>query len=618
MTSTTSSLNRISQFRRTYLWALKKNAGMAALLALLLFLANPLLLLIALPNAIRSLEDQMTAAQKAEELSRRYTDLVSNVAPPLAVGIVLLFSAILCILLFGYLQKKRSVDLFHALPVGRGELLLGRWCAGLTVLLVPVLLNFAIMGIIGASYGVSVTADATPPFVQMLWVMLLGAASFTFCMFMMICAGTTLDAVLSALGINIGYPLLILCADWLAGMLVPGFDGNVWQKSFATTALAPFAAAFAAVLQKHSVWFLLWWIVMTALLLAGSVFLYRRRRSESAEDNFAFPLPKLVVRFLLTAVGGLAFGLFLSGTSSSEKGFFVGVLFGSVATHIIVETIYSRGFQHLKKSFVGYAVFAVAFIAFYGILCTGLFGYDTRVPELSEVESLSIGPQNGGNGDGSQLIFNSSYKQIAALTPTIRERRNLQTAIEAQQEIISQYRSQFPYRIKTAQSSDGMTFSYRLKNGRVFTRTYRNYYSGEENMETVLQSVSQKIGSMKEFTETRDLIFYVNSEAIKSIDVCGEKTGNKSFALSAEAAKQLQEAIQQDFLNQKVNQEFFGVQTNTVVNVLLNYQETVKPQTEKMKSLLNGYEGPIVLEDGSYDFTDGSSTYQLLKKWGWV
>ncbi|QAT48475.1 hypothetical protein EQM14_01040 [Caproiciproducens sp. NJN-50] len=619
MTSTTSSPDAFAQFRQTYFWSLRKNFGMAALLALLLFLANPLILLVTLPGEADSLARQagLSQAERLEDLSRSYTSVASSVAPVLAAAIVLLFCAILCISLFGYMQKKRSVDLFHALPVSRESLLLGRWCAGLTILSVPVILDFLSLWIIGAAYGVSVMPGYQTPLALMLWVLLMGAAAFTFCMFMMICTGTTLDAVLSALGINAGYPLLIFCVYKIAGMLLPGFPGDAFQHLAVLTAFAPFAAAFAAVMKLQSLWFLVWWLAMTGLLLSGSVLLYHRRRSESAEDNFAFPLPKLLVRFLVTAVGGLGFGLFLCGTANANTNFFIGVIFGSLAAHVIVEALYSRGFHRMKGSFAWYGVFAVAFVAFYGVLCTGLFGYDTRVPDASQVESIGINSDSYWTGSGSQLVYNENFRnRIYTLSPAIRQEENIKTVVGIHQDLIRQYRSGSVYTLKK-NMGNSLTLSYRMKDGSVFTRSYRSY-SDQMNLEKILAPAYSKLNGMREFVETSDLIFYLSPENIKNVEVYTGKVESKTFVPDVEKAKQFQEAILQDFLDGKINRSYESPQPSEYLNIGVDYRENFEPG-EKLKALLGGYEGKVNLNGGNYVFSDESSaTWKLLKQWGWA
>jgi ABC-2 type transport system permease protein len=580
MTSTTSSLNGAAQFRQTYLWALRKNIGVMALLALLLFLINPLILLISLSNAMKSLSQQeaMTQAEKMQSLTMQYSDLVGRLLPTFATMLVLLFCAVLCVILFGYIQNKRSVDLYHALPIGREQMLLGRWCAGLTILFVPVFLDFLSLQIIGAVYGVSATGGIRAPMATMLWVMLMGTASFTFALFMMVCAGTTLDAVLSALGINAGYPLLILCVYAIAQMLVPGLSIRMAEHMQLITALAPFAAALVALFKPFSAGFLLWWIAMTVLLLFGSIWLYRRRKSETAEDNFAFPIPKII----------------------------------------------------MKKSFVWYGVFVIAFVAFYGVLCTGMFGYDTRVPDVSEVESVTIDKETFWSGSGTQRVYsadNDNHTLLLTLAPTIQEPENIKTVIETQKDIIQQYRTHFPYRLKDNIGS-GLSLTYKLKDGRVFTRSYQNY-SDDMELEAMMQSAYEKLSSIPEFVKTSDLIFYLSPQDIKSIDVYGMKNvafaddeiDEETFVPDEQTAEKLQKALEQDFYDHKLGRiwgRYYDSEESNIVSLRITYRNSIAPKSEELKEMLNGYEGSIYVPDGMYYVQENSETAQLLKELGWI
>ena len=65
----------------------------------------------------------------------------NNTVYPIIFGcILMLFTLLVSVFMFSYLHKKRSVDMFGALPVSRRTLFFSRYLAGLTILLVPLLL----------------------------------------------------------------------------------------------------------------------------------------------------------------------------------------------------------------------------------------------------------------------------------------------------------------------------------------------------------------------------------------------------------------------------------------------------------------------------------------------
>ena len=345
MISTVFSRRRMLEFRETFFWSLKKQLPVMILLAVLMFLLIPMILMISVPHWI---EQQTAVAQGAaaarslapvkDVLSSNYTSFMISYAPIAATILVLIFAPVLCVMQFGYMHKKRSVDFFHALPAGRAPMLLGRWCAGIAVLFAPLMLNFLIVSMVGGSYGIAVTVSSALPWKQMLWIMLLGTAAFTSCIFFAVCSGTMFDTAISVIGVNAGYPLLLFCSFTVANMVLPGIDFGLSNKIDILTAFAPFAAAFMPFIgAERSAGFLAWWLVLTAAMLFGAIWLYGRRKSETAEDTFAFQLPKIVIRFLVTGMAGIGFGLVLGSTG--KDAFLIGVVAGSVIAHVIVQAI---------------------------------------------------------------------------------------------------------------------------------------------------------------------------------------------------------------------------------------------------------------------------------------
>lgn len=160
MTAKASFPSRFREFRRIYIWSIRKNRGLAALLTVLLFLVLPLPLLFALPSWRENTQRAAESALKAHTtfysqqfISGEYSSFLKTLVPMAAVPILLVFCVILTVMLFRYMHTKRSVDLFHALPVGRVPLLLGRWAAGVTALFAPVLLITAVVQVIASANG---------------------------------------------------------------------------------------------------------------------------------------------------------------------------------------------------------------------------------------------------------------------------------------------------------------------------------------------------------------------------------------------------------------------------------------------------------------------------------
>lgn len=646
MTSKTSSNKYLSELKNTYLWASKKNLGMTSLLAVLLFLAFPLVVWFSLANTEMNI--WIPAGEQYANVFRRtsFTSMTFFVTP-----LCLLFVLLTAVSLFQYMHNKRSVDLFHALPVGRSAMLLGRFLAGLTTLFVPLLINFSLVAVVGLSYGIENSgAHIGYLYSVLLWLFLMLAAALLFCVLMAVCSGTTLDMVLSVIGVNIAYPLLILAVLFVISCLLPGFNTE-HVSPLLTTLISPFTAVFAAIssvdqaFDAEKITFLIWWIVFSVFLAVLCVYLYRRRKSESAENTFAFAIPKQIIRFLLTAVGGLGLGLIFYWYNSTTLNFLLGLLIGSLVAHIIVEAVYSRGFSRMVRSLGGYGVFLVVFAAFYGIVCTGGFGYADRVPSVDQVASVTYQDYSYYDSftDWHFYITDEKYNTLAKAESHVVQPENIEKVLQYHQGLIDFKKSiGFPYRMER-QNGTLCSITYHLKNGKTLTRTYWDVYrdSHSVGLPKELKDLSGEICNSREYKESGNMLFYLTPEIVTGVqieDYTPEKeTTSVSYKLAPEESEKLLEAMRQDVLDIDVTQvkgryaetaestEAAEVTRgdNVALSLVLGEKDTrlfTPKEGSKLKELIGAYSGKISLEQGQYQMSgmEDSHTWAFMKEQGWI
>lgn len=200
------------------------------------------------------------------------------------------------------------------------------------------------------------------------------------------------------------------------------------SRSTVLTAFAPFAAAFLPFVNRmnYSGANTLLWKRWAADSSSGGLFLLWlclqvhyfciKNGKVNVRKTVCFFLPKIFIRFIITAVAGLGMGLLFHTSLFSASSFFIGVAAGSLAAHIVVEAVYSRGFRQMKRSFTWYGIFAVAFIIFYGVLATGFFGYDTRLPAADDVESISVSIPNQFYNSNGRIYDMDYHRSIATIT----------------------------------------------------------------------------------------------------------------------------------------------------------------------------------------------------------
>lgn len=602
MTWTISLPERFSEFRKTYGWVLKKNIGMMVLLTVLLFLSLPLMLLFQI-SRINQI-DSMTEAQRATMLAQSCPSFVSSEILYFGVTLMLIFSIVFCVRLFWYLQNKRSVDLFHSLPVGRVPMLLGRWCVGMTALALPVLVNFLILRLVLLSAGVPPMAERMSLFGAMMWLLLMAAGAFTFCTFLAVCSGSMMDTVLSVLGINAGFPICLLICVQLAEITLPGINYDWFEYLAPATLLAPFPAAYLPFAQRVldlPAWFLPWWICFTIVLLVGSCVLYRRRRSEAAEDLSAFPIPKTIVRFLVTACAGVGFGMILM--NNGTVGFFIGVLAGSAVAHVIVEALYARGFSMLKKSIVWYAVFAGCFLVFYGVLTTGCFGYDTRIPDASEVESVAVCLHN------EQRQFITADGKGTELYPVLKRPESIRSVLQIHKELTGWYReNSYPYTPQGPAAGADLTLEYHLKNGRTLMRSY---YASERSIGEVNKG-RQEVTDLLEYKQGNDVAFYLQPADMESFTIGTGQKGVQAVTITDIGQKtEMLEALKKYCMETSFEQSEDG--SDYPYQVSVKWTDNINPN-ERLRAALGGGSGKIKILSSDYRYRSGDALDAAVQK----
>ncbi len=421
MTSTTSSREFFREWKALYVWNLRRSRGMILLYLALLLLAGPVLTFLTGSVSVPS------------------SNLLEGLAPVnsgLSIPLTMIFTLVFAIQRFGYMHNKRSVDLYHAMPVRRAPMLLAAWSASLTGLLLPLLADILLLILSGAA--VSMNAFYNVPvgtYFQLFGSqMFMAAVCLTFCMLMAVCSGTVMDMVVSIVLTNCSYPLVILMVMVLGSWLLPGFDGNF--SSTLLTALAPFPAMIVAMLLAGDYTMYLfgshyppeipglfwgWWVLLFAAMLAVSFWLYARRKSESAESDLAFPAPKLLLRFLCSAAVGLLAGMVFFLVNDSTFSFFSGFLLCSLLAHAVTEALYSRGLRRFVRTLPSYGAMVLCVVLLYLSAATGFFGYDTRMPQ--NITSASIeGSAFGYSGEFS-LEYNSIplYNEATDTLLAVRE-----------------------------------------------------------------------------------------------------------------------------------------------------------------------------------------------------
>lgn len=492
MTSTTFSPKIFEYFRElkvSCLQGFRQIRGITILYAVLLLVFFPLLLFFISfamgcmePGAHRTVLENVLTCEN-----------VLNVLT--ASSLTSLFALIFAFSLCRFMHTRRSTDLFHSLPLKRGPMLLGRFLSGVfSLFLVLLLVWIAVLGVFLFLYRIQqqdlplqiFTALSSHFLVQFL----MGCASMAFSFLINVCCGTIVDALISVLGITVSVPLTIFfCQLYMYGTL-PGFVLSSAYQGAEYFFFSPFLSAFYMASSNYTL--LWWWILFVPLTMAAALGVYRLRKSEAAETSFAFPLPKILIRFFVTCAGGMIFGVMAQ--ILSDSGFYLWFVIGSFCSHLILEVIYDRGFKGFAKSLIAYGAFAGIACLFFGIVAAGFFGFDTRVPTADTIEwveyELSDGYETSDNPGVYlySLPVQDQKKNESTILPFTNDAETIQSIQQAHTAAVQEYSlQQKPYWFHSSSSREFYAFGYNgaysgnsrvhlryhLKDGTVLERTYQ-------------------------------------------------------------------------------------------------------------------------------------------------
>lgn len=390
-----------------YGWSIKKHLGIAAIFTFLMFLAMPVVnLLSIIQNYITGLEaDYLFDIFLPEEMQS-----IFYLSEVFLIPTCIIFSIVLSCMLFNYMHSKVAVDTFHALPVKRSTIFLSKYFAGITLLNVPVILMVAITIIIH-SVAVGMFAPQNFDFETikimlkfLLMFILTQTAFFTMTAFVSVNTGTIFDMVLSLFSINAAWPLLFVLFNSLFSSNLYGYTSIIDYEVYFL--FSPLARMITSSFE-FDIFPIIWWIVFTVGLLFASVFMYNRRKSEVTGKSFAFKPMKFALLIIVPLISGMVLGLIFQIFVNSNIIYFIGFILGSFAAHVIVQIIIARGFKGFAKSLIIYGSTVVGFAVFFIIICTGLFGYETRLPNAEKVEGAYIAVSSDFHED-----YVSSYLNV--------------------------------------------------------------------------------------------------------------------------------------------------------------------------------------------------------------
>ncbi len=317
--------------------------------------------------------------------------------------ITMIFALFAAMAVLSHLYWPRSANFFGSLPVRREAQFTTLYLAGLSFLLVPDLIVACLTALAVSGSKVLSAGQAFA------WLLAAAADGFFFYSFAIV-VGLLVGHILALPALYIAFnflvALVVMLLEMIVGVFYPSFTGFSPAVEEAARWLTPsfqlgevwlrtgdYVSAGNLLVASHS-----WQIKngftlavyagVAAVLTVLAFFLYRRRRLESAGDVVAVRSMRPVFKYVGALCAGLALGTVTSSIVGEDSLPYT-VTIWTVLSVFGAQMILDKTFKVFKK-WKGAAVLGALVAAAFIVMVFDLTGYETRVPDPADVESLEV------------------------------------------------------------------------------------------------------------------------------------------------------------------------------------------------------------------------------------
>lgn len=380
MTLKTSSADRTHTFTAVFLWQLRRSAPLG-LLGAIVFLAF---------NLWAWLRDYGVIVYRPEYEIIQFEYLFYP---------ILALSLVLPPFLLRHVEDRRQSDLFHALPVSRTCLFLGNAAAGLCWMVLPPLASTAFDLLFSLLSGWQDPLRTRYLLYTMGFAALLGTLTFVFFLLAAACSGTLLEYGVNALLFSGCIPALVFSIQYLCASVIPGslLPQSFRFKNLITFSTPPFSLG-VTLSEGYSLkepypavgpWQILWWALLTLILLGAGILASRRWKNESTGGSLGFPRLKLALGSLGGAAAALAAGCFSQLFGWNVWQTLLVIIFVLAAVWLITECCIHKTLRNACRHFGQLLLSLVLCAAILLPISSGL-GLDTAIPSPETVSGISV------------------------------------------------------------------------------------------------------------------------------------------------------------------------------------------------------------------------------------
>lgn len=499
------------------------------------------IMLLSLPTAIRAFSYSNTNANRTAN---------NFMVTGMGVGIFMSFAFALltAIALFNYLFKAKSASMLHALPVRRETLFFTNYLSGICFLIIPNLITIGVTAI--------VSSGAIPFITYLEWFAAMAVMNVFFFSFAVFCAMLTGHVV----AMPLLYAVLNFCIIVIEFVAKAGACLFIYGLSVTDVKSWRFVPLVNLYRQMHyengrieSGWgYLIALAVIAVIFTLVSMYMYKKRQLESAQDVIAPRVLKPVFKYAMAVGCSLILGAILFAciffNVKTLTGAKIAVVFcamlGGFIGYFGAEMMLKKTFRVFKSSYKGFLVAFAAMLLIVAGMQFDVFGIENNVPDTFKNVTMSF------DGDYKYTFSsdNEQAKQIEVIQKQVIAQKNKFGKFDY---IGSAARKECTYYIE---------FEYELTDGSTLKRQYAITYNPDQLEKGDLPNIIDDFVNKQENIQYRYRRFIGNSEQkIQEITFYKLGSNNEQLTIQKKDYNGLYAAINADLAKGAVQKiDFVG------------------------------------------------------------
>ncbi|MCM1039730.1 MAG: DUF6449 domain-containing protein [Ruminococcus sp.] len=392
---------------------------------------------------------------------------------PIAAFPILFLAICIAVQGFSYLHSRKKLDFYQSVPVSARHRFLVIYSNGLLIYLLPAIAASFIAILMGAAQG-ALTGGAIAE-----WALAMLA---DFAYFLIIYNISVLAVMLTGNIVITGFATITLlfiglAIDQIGHELKHDFFRSLDYVFVRYDNTSCIVTNYLYRMQEFKKMLLLSeitsgvlllfikWLAAALVILLIAYFCYKKRPSEAAGQAIAIRPVKPFAKIIISATIGAGVCCLLDDVTYSNIPIIIlGMIGATLFISALMEVIYEFDIRAAYKHLISTGIAVTAVIVVFGIHYFDIFGYDSYVPEVDEVESAAVdlGPYQYYWG------YDERDGGVIYLDPTFYLRENMfLTDIEAICKLAEKSTQTDPDSIEEYR---GFSVLYRLKNGREVSR----------------------------------------------------------------------------------------------------------------------------------------------------